>query len=242
MLSAAPPTAAAAGPGRQRLALRLQAPCACSTSASAPPSPTTPPCSVLRRAHAKRPGEGASLARPRPGSGATSHATILGYRLVGTGRPPLCAASYGRRVKNACYKRQFQVFQMFQRYVASFSYRCCKSRSRCCTCCNGCTRMLQAPILNVSSYVFTHMMQVFYMDVAYVYNSFKCFLGIFASVSDACFICFQSLIVIVALGCFKTSVLHLSGRFSAVSPRCQTRERGGSPHWHGQALRACGPA
>jgi hypothetical protein len=35
----------------------------------------------------------------------------------------------------------FQVFQMFQRYVACIVYRCCKSRSGCCTCCNGYTRI-----------------------------------------------------------------------------------------------------
>jgi hypothetical protein len=40
----------------------------------------------------------------------------------------------------------------------------------------------------------------------YVYNGFKCFSGVFASVSDACFkcfICFQSYVAIVALG-FKS--------------------------------------
>jgi hypothetical protein len=30
-------------------------------------------------------------------------------------------------------------------------YRCCKSRSRCCTCCNGYTRMFQVYVPNVSS-------------------------------------------------------------------------------------------
>ena len=79
--------------------------------------------------------------------------------------------------------------------------------------------MLQAPILNVSSvffdvcckcvyldvaYVFTQMMQVFYRDVAYVYNGFKCFSSVFASVSDACFIYFQTYVAIVASVCFKT--------------------------------------
>jgi hypothetical protein len=44
--------------------------------------------------------------------------------------------------ESACCKRMFQVFQMFQRYVASISYGCCKSRSRCCICFNGCTHML----------------------------------------------------------------------------------------------------
>jgi hypothetical protein len=35
------------------------------------------------------------------------------------------------------------VFQMFQRYATSVSYGCCKSKSWCCICCNGCTCMLQ---------------------------------------------------------------------------------------------------
>jgi hypothetical protein len=33
-------------------------------------------------------------------------------------------------------------------------------------------------------------MHVFYLDVAYVYNGFKCFSCVFRSVSDACFKCF----------------------------------------------------
>jgi hypothetical protein len=33
--------------------------------------------------------------------------------------PPLCAASYGRMVKNACCKCMFEVFQMFHRHVSS---------------------------------------------------------------------------------------------------------------------------
>jgi hypothetical protein len=50
-------------------------------------------------------------------------------------------------------------------------------------------RILQACFFNVA-YVFTHMLQVFYLDVIYVCNDFKCFLTIFASVSSACFKCF----------------------------------------------------
>jgi hypothetical protein len=34
---------------------------------------------------------------------------------------------------------------------------------------------------------FIHMLQVFYLDVAYVCNGFKCFFTVFASVSYACF-------------------------------------------------------
>jgi hypothetical protein len=67
------------------------------------------------------------------------------------------------------------------------------------------TRMLQAPVLNISSilsdvcckcvylnvaYVSQHMLQVFYLHVAHVSNGFQVF---FASISDTCFKCFISL-------------------------------------------------
>ena len=39
--------------------------------------------------------------------------------------------------ETACCKRVFQSFQMFQSYVASVLYQCCKNTSGCCTCCNG---------------------------------------------------------------------------------------------------------
>jgi hypothetical protein len=49
---------------------------------------------------------------------------------------------------------------------------------------------------------FTYMLQVFYLDVAYVLQCFfKCFLGVFASVSEAyfeCFICLQTYVANVA--------------------------------------------
>jgi hypothetical protein len=74
--------------------------------------------------------------------------------MAGTGRSPLYSVSHGR-VKNACCKLQFQVFQ---RYVASVSDGCCKSGSGCCICCNGCTPMLQASIFNVT--FFRRMLQM----------------------------------------------------------------------------------
>jgi hypothetical protein len=41
-------------------------------------------------------------------------------------------------------------------YVAMVVHVCCKCLSRCCIC-------------------FTHMLQIFYLDVAYVCNCFRCF-------------------------------------------------------------------
>jgi hypothetical protein len=41
------------------------------------------------------------------------------------------------------------MFQVFQRYVANVVYRCCKSRLRCCTCCNDYTLMFQVYVPNI---------------------------------------------------------------------------------------------
>ena len=49
-------------------------------------------------------------------------------------------------------------------------------------------------------------LQVFYLDVVYVCNSFIVFLGVFASVSEAYLKCFTYLLLYVATvasGCFK---------------------------------------
>ena len=54
---------------------------------------------------------------------------------------------------------------------------------------------------------FTHMLQVFYLDVAYVFQWFQVFSGVFASVSDTCFkcfICLQTYVANVLSGCFKS--------------------------------------
>jgi hypothetical protein len=94
------------------------------------------------------------------------------------------------------------VFICFRRMWQIFSSGCCKSRSRCCvhmyvaTTCFKCLRC------------FIHMLQVFYLDVAYVlqwlhtyFSSF--FFGCFASVSDVCCNCFS---------CFRTYVASVSSK------------------------------
>jgi hypothetical protein len=116
----------------------------------------------------------------------------------------------------------FQVFQLFQMYVSSVLYECCKSTSGCCIYCNGCIRMLQVSVPSVSSLFFrrmlqvclsgcsiyfTHMLQVFYLDVTFVCNSFKVFLSVFASASDVCFkyfICILLYVVSITSECFKS--------------------------------------
>jgi hypothetical protein len=91
--------------------------------------------------------------------------------------------------------------------------------------------MLQTFVSNVSSffpgvcckcvyvdvvYIFTYMLQVFYLDVVYVCNSFKCFSGVFASVSDKyfkCFIVLRRMLQLLYLHISKLDrVLHLPPR------------------------------
>jgi hypothetical protein len=87
--------------------------------------------------------------------------------------------------ETACCKHLFHVFQMFQQSVASASYECCKSISGCSTCCNGCARMLQAPILNVSSVFLRRILQVCLSKCCI------CFYTYDVSVSSGCCICLQ---------------------------------------------------
>jgi hypothetical protein len=101
---------------------------------------------------------------------------------------------------------------MFQRCVTTASYRCCKSKSGCCICCNGYTRMLQMSVPNVSSVFLDISCKCVYLDVACVLHicctcfiwmlhmlamAFKCFSGVsqvfqtyvvnVSSVSDVCY-------------------------------------------------------
>jgi hypothetical protein len=94
-------------------------------------------------------------------------------------------------------------------HVASVSCGCCKSRSGCYICCNGYIHMLQASVLNVSPvsdfcstcfiwvlhmfssgcYIcFTYMLQVFYLDGAYILQLLHM---CFPRVSDICCKCFN---------------------------------------------------
>jgi hypothetical protein len=100
------------------------------------------------------------------------------------------------------------MFRVFQRYVATVSYRCCKSRSRryksrsgCCTYCNSYARMFQMYVLNVSS-LSDVCYKCFYLDVASVslyihaccnrmFQVFQVFGTSVASVSSECCIYLQ---------------------------------------------------
>jgi hypothetical protein len=84
---------------------------------------------------------------------------------------------------------------MFHRYVASVSYGCCKSRSGCCICCNGCIRMLQASLPNVSSVFSDVCCKCVYLDVVCIsHRCCKCFiwmLRMFTMVSSVFQVFFQ---------------------------------------------------
>jgi hypothetical protein len=76
------------------------------------------------------------------------------------------------------------------------------------------------------------MKQVFYLDVAYVYNGFKCFSGVLqvfqTHVSKISFV-FRHMLQLLYLDVSKLDrVSHLSLRLSVVSPWCHTGA--GGPH------------
>jgi hypothetical protein len=81
---------------------------------------------------------------------------------------------YVAMVIHVCCKCVFQMFQLFQTYVASvlFGY---------CICCSGYRCMLQVCVPNVSSVLdLCCYLQVFYLDVAYVSDIYcKCVFKMF---------------------------------------------------------------
>jgi hypothetical protein len=120
----------------------------------------------------------------------------------------------------------FQVFQIFQRYVASVPCGCCKSRSGSCICCKCSFKMF---------YLF---LSIFYLDVAYVSHmlqdyvpiisvtlvlccnkcfhvaSCKCFIKMLhmfhthvSSVCSKCFICFRRMLHL-SVSCFRRANPH----------------------------------
>jgi hypothetical protein len=119
--------------------------------------------------------------------------------------------------ESTCCNYIFQVFQVFQRYIASVSYRCCKSRSGCCICCNDYARMFQVYVLNVSS-ISNVRYKYFHMDVAKVdlNVAYACIFQVFhtsiASISSRCYIIFAmvSSVFQVILQVFQTHVLSVS--------------------------------
>ena len=82
--------------------------------------------------------------------------------------------TYVASVADACLK----CFICLLLYVASVAFRCFKSRSGCCICCNSCTRMLQVFIPNVLSIFCTHIFQVFQTHVSSVSSVFFCMLQV----------------------------------------------------------------
>jgi hypothetical protein len=173
-----------------------------------PPRPSPTQCyqdASPPRAAATTPADGGWAQVPgclQPSQGA--HTSAAGAGGARTPLAPTLTARIDRpRSLPLCCKRMFQLLQMFQRYIASVSYRWSKSRSRYCIYCNDYTCMLQASVLNVS-FVFSDVCcKYFYLDAAYVSHiclkvflseccicfamTFQVFLGVFASVSYACF-------------------------------------------------------
>jgi hypothetical protein len=103
---------------------------------------------------------------------------------------------------HVCFKCIFQMFHLFQTYVASVLSKCCKSKSGCCL------YMHVAGICFKWFLVFyTYVCKCFIWMLHIFAMIFKYFFRCFASVSNTCFKCFICLllyIATVAFGCFKS--------------------------------------
>jgi hypothetical protein len=122
---------------------------------SLPASLTCVPVTYAARSLAVRPSLIAVRRAAEPAISAGTHVTwrlrsspaepMAPMSMVGAGgaRAPLLITGSHPNDRNQlapafptlCCKCMFQVFRMFQRYVAIGIYGCCKCRSGCCTCC-----------------------------------------------------------------------------------------------------------
>jgi hypothetical protein len=106
-----------------------------------------------------------------------------------------------------CFKCTFQMFHLYQVYVASVSSEYCKSRSGCCI------YMHVASVCFKCFRCFIRMLQVFRQYVAYVCNDFQVFSRCFASFSNVrykCFSFFEHMLQVLYLGAVKVDlVLHI---------------------------------
>jgi hypothetical protein len=92
------------------------------------------------------------------------------------------------------FKSMFQMFHLFKRMLQSVLFGCCKNRFGCC---------IYMHVARIYFKCFHVCLQVFYLDAAYVAMVFKCFSGIFASISHSYFKCFIYLLLYIA------TIVHL---------------------------------
>jgi hypothetical protein len=115
--------------------------------------------------------------------------------------------------ESECCKSMFRVFQMFQRYVASVSYGCCKNRSGCFVCYNDCT--LICKYCSTCFICFSNVCyKCVYLDVTYVSHiHYKCFIWMlhvfqwFSSVFRCFCMCFSRMFQVFQA---HVSSIHLS--------------------------------
>jgi hypothetical protein len=102
---------------------------------------------------------------------------------------------------HVCYKCMFQMFPLFQIYVTSVLSRCCI----CCTAIHVCCKCIFKCFSG-----FKRMLQVFYLDVAYI-----------ANVCYKCFICFGRMLQQMLYVASVSWVVAARGRRRRWSPRAK---------------------
>jgi hypothetical protein len=137
--------------------------------------------------------------------------------------------------------------QMFPKYVASVVYRCCKSRSGYCTCCNDHTCMFKVYVTNIFHLFQTYVVSILpkccrSMHVASIYfncfqvcHTYKCFICMF-HMFVMIFNCFSNVFASVLDDCFKYFI-RLLLYVANIAYRC-FKSRSGVAHGHRQRLAA----
>jgi hypothetical protein len=112
---------------------------------------------------------------------------------------------------HVCFRCVFQMFYCIRRILQVFSSSCCKSRSGCCI------YMHVASVYFVSCKCFIWMLHMFTI-------LFKCFSGVVASVSDACFKCFCSVFLLM----LQLLLLYVSKVNHVLHMGCAWKAAGGA--------------
>jgi hypothetical protein len=102
----------------------------------------------------------------------------------------------------ACFKCMLQRFHLFQAYVASVLFECCKSRPIWMLHIYACCKRMFSSVFNC----FKRMFQTFYLDVAYILQLLHTWFSGVLNVCCKCFSCFGRMLQVFYLHIVKVDL------------------------------------
>jgi hypothetical protein len=150
------------------------------------------------------------------------------------------------RAIHVCFKCMFQIFYLFQTYIASVSSRYCKYRFGCCIYIFMCFKCFHTYVASV----FHLDVAMFVMDKHVFFKFFWCFVNVL-DVCCKCFSYFRRMLQVFHLNVAKVDRMlhmlnetHLTQLPTAVARACCWRvaERVNAPHVRSSGAALCGHA